>query len=67
MTEFDRSKSFVETICVCGQQVFAGTLKDGDPAIIHKLPMCSDFDRLEPDDFLAWLRHHKESRKREST
>jgi len=57
---FDRKQPYVETTCMCGAVVIAGTLTTGYSSVIHRLPMCPEFDRLEPDDFLTWLRTKKE-------
>ena len=57
---FDPEQPYVETTCMCGAIVIAGSMTNGQQAVIHKQPMCPEFDRLEPQDFLVWLRTKKE-------
>lgn len=45
----------VELTCVCGKTVNAGTL-NGEPCVLHAMPFCELFARLDAVDFLRELR-----------
>lgn len=40
----------------CGLQWAAGYDPDGTYAVVHGMPSCSDFQKFEPEDFLARVR-----------
>ena len=42
--------------CPCGKQVFITRDEEGNPSVIHALPMCEHFEKLEPDEYLRWVR-----------
>lgn len=44
----------VEGVCPCGGRWFAGT--DPEPSVVHTKPICEEFDKLEPEDYLKWIR-----------
>lgn len=59
-----RFHSTVEVPCACGQLVRVGSMSTMDgadlgPVVAHEMPFCEDFDRLEPLEFLQWLRVKK--------
>jgi hypothetical protein len=33
------------------------------PAVAHEPPICAEFDRLEPDEFLKYVRQSREEKK----
>ncbi len=45
--------------CVCGGEVVGGELTTGGWALTHTMPICEDFARLGPIEFLQWLRVEK--------
>jgi hypothetical protein len=50
--------------CPCGGQVTAAEDELGRPAVIHSMPTCKDYDRIDsPVDFLAWLNSVKRTEK----
>ena len=43
--------------CICGGTLVTTTDDDGNPAsLLHSMPMCKEYEMLEPDEFLRWLR-----------
>lgn len=58
----DELKAFqpaVEGDCPCGGSFTVGyARKDGKktPAILHTVPWCVEFEVLEVDEYLSWLR-----------
>jgi len=45
----------------CGLMAHVGEIPDGlpgegEPAIMHVDPMCADFERLDPDDYVSKVR-----------
>ena len=41
--------------CPCGRPVYAN-VDEGTAGLIHLTPTCVAFDRMEPSDFVAWMR-----------
>lgn len=41
--------------CLCGSQIYA----DDNYGLLHELPVCEPFARMEPDEFVTWLRKQK--------
>ena len=50
----------VETMvrCPCGQQVVIGIDEDGCSGVFHHMPMCKQFDALDPVQYVTFLRHY---------
>jgi len=42
--------------CPCGGEA---ALCLEPPAVLHRVPWCSEFQRLEPDEYLAWVRRDR--------
>ena len=42
-----------ETMCpFCGKDVRIGNTADGTNVVMHPSPVCREFDKLDPEDFL---------------
>jgi hypothetical protein len=48
----DTNKPHVTAQCPCGGQYTAGSLSNGDAAVLHSIPYCENFDKLEPIEFM---------------
>lgn len=57
-----RVDAALSVICPCGQQVHAGYDQDGAGVVIHREPRCAEFDALDPDEFLRWMRLKREGK-----
>ena len=42
--------------CVCGKDIFADF---AEYAVMHEMPYCAEFEALEPDEFLAFVRRSR--------
>lgn len=55
----ERTMEFVSAIgqyrCPCGQ-IF--DMDQATGAVMHTMPMCNAFERLEPSDFIKWAREN---------
>lgn len=45
-------------ICSCGQKVHSFN-EQGTFGLIHEEPICEPFERMEPLEFVTWLRKKK--------
>lgn len=55
----DELAGFKETLtfsCRCGKQAVVGETGDGEPAILHALPYCKEFEKYDLTDYLRWNR-----------
>lgn len=43
----------LQGLCPCGKTFYAF---QNPPAIAHDQPTCSEFDRLQPDEYLMYVR-----------
>ena len=56
-------KTILELRCPCGATVVVTENVEGEPAsLLHTLPMCQEFEMLEPHEFLRWIRAKAEGR-----
>lgn len=69
MSDVERNANPVEIVdgvhdipCPCGGTVHAGFNMAGEGLVIHSLPYCAEFERLEPDQFMVWRREEFERR-----
>ncbi|KKK48904.1 hypothetical protein LCGC14_3140460 [marine sediment metagenome] len=54
----------LEFECPCGAKVVVGSeshdtpegIPEGSPVILHVMPMCEEYRKLEPDEYLRWVR-----------
>jgi hypothetical protein len=46
----------VHFTCLCGQAAGVARTEDGFPAVVHAVPWCDDFEKLEPADYIAVVR-----------
>ena len=54
----DLGRVELEMTCVCGRTVFVF-----ERGIIHRMPMCADFETREPLEYLAWYRERQKDGK----
>lgn len=50
--------------CPCGQQCMIGTNAGGIPGVLHEMPMCEQFDKLDAQQFVTYLRKYYEALER---
>lgn len=51
--------SLSEGTCICGAKISAG-YAEGHPTVLHALPMCELFQRIEsPIEFLAYVNNRQ--------
>ena len=43
-------------LCPCGREIYASVSQF---AVIHQVPFCKQFEELEPDDFVAYVRRSR--------
>ena len=56
-------KAILELQCPCGEKVTVTENLEGELAsLLHTLPMWREFEVLEPDEFLRWIRTTAEGR-----
>jgi len=49
--------------CPCGARVTAVLPRGGDLGVIHLMPTCAEFDRLNAAAYVAWVRRQYEGKK----
>lgn len=51
-------KIALELACPCGGKamVTSDPVTDEPASLIHTLPMCEQYEKLEPDEYLRWVR-----------
>lgn len=42
-----------EGVCPCGKKFYVDSQRY---CVIHEMPMCKQFEALEPDKYLRWVR-----------
>lgn len=42
--------------CPCGAQLYGSV---DPPAVAHSMPYCAEFNRMEPDEFLTYVRRSR--------
>jgi hypothetical protein len=47
-------------LCVCGGKISASTNPPAVMAVMHSIPYCEQFEKLDPEDFLAFVRMSRE-------
>ncbi len=52
-TVIDLGRSEITVVCPCGQSVTVFEL-----GMLHREPRCSEFEDLDPADYLAWVAKH---------
>lgn len=43
-------------ICPCGKNIFASR---DEPCIAHDAPLCEAFDKMDPDEFVTYVRRSR--------
>ena len=57
MEKFEALEDHIDFDCpFCGEPVRAGSNPDGEGAVLHRMPMCEQFDKLDPFEFLQAVR-----------
>jgi hypothetical protein len=46
----------VNTTCPCGRNVTVGYTDQGEPTVLHEMPMCDDFASRDILAYVRWLR-----------
>jgi hypothetical protein len=46
----------IKTTCPCGGKVSIGYDGEGRGVVMHAMPMCEDFEKKDPMDYMTWLR-----------
>ena len=56
-------KTQVVMVCPCGGKAIVTSDERGEPAsLLHSMPMCEEYEKLEPDEYMRWLRGKREGR-----
>jgi hypothetical protein len=62
MTESFKVESGLKVLCPCGGSVQVSRVAEGSdmpvgtPVVFHTMPICAQYEGLEPGDFLKWVR-----------
>ncbi len=63
MSKTFTERSILELKCPCGGTCTVTEDAQGELAsILHTMPMCSEFEVLDPDEYLRWVRGKIEGR-----
>lgn len=46
----------LELACPCGGKAYVIREDERGDGLLHTLPMCEEFEKLEPEDYLRWFR-----------